>query len=202
MIDELGTNITSILSDFNSLSNSSSVYNTTSTPSSIPMKAEGLYSIQSLNFLFSPTVDKIVDTLLDICINGNFDNALTKLDQFVQMFNKMGVGQGFFNGEIGSHVITTIKASVNSMKFNRTSNKIKKVLIVLKNLKREAKKFKDPIQRQKYEDALYAINSIITVIAQIYKHREKLNARVLRGLSNIVFESTNDETIQIGKITY
>ena len=163
MIDELGTNITSILSDFNSLSNSSSVYNTTSAPSSIPMKAEGLYSIQSLNFLFSPTVDKIVDTLLDICINGKFENALSKLDQFVQMFNKMGVGQGFFNGEIGSHVITTIKASVNSMKFNRTTSKIKKVLIVLKNLKREAKKFKDPIQRQKYEDALYAINSIFCI---------------------------------------
>lgn len=202
MIDNLGANINSIITDFNSLSTSASAYNMSKTYEPMKVQADGLYSIQSLNFLFSPTVDKIIDVLLDVCINGKFDLALNKLDQFVKMFDNMGIGQGFFNGQIGSHVITSIKASVNSMKFQKTNNKLKKVLIILRNLKRGAKKFKDPIQKQKYDDALYAINAIITVVAQIYRHRKKLNDKVLKGLGHIVFESIDDEIIQIGKITY
>ena len=200
MLDDLGLNVTSALSDINSLSNSSNIYAQSDIGKKVDLKVDGLYSIQSLNFLFSPTIDKTIDLLLDVCINGKFDVALGKLSQFIGMFDSMGIGQGLFNGQIGSHVIQVIKDSVNSMKFAKTKNKIKKVLLVIKNLQRQIKKYKDPEMRKKYEEAVYAIKSVISVIAQLYKHRKSINDNVLRGLGNIVFESNEDEIIYINKI--
>ena len=113
----------------------------------------------------------------------------------------MGIGTGFFNGRIGGRVVETIKNSVNSVKFQKTSSKIKKVLLILKNLKRNIKTYNDPIERQKYEEALYAIKSVISVIATIYKNRKKINGKVVKGLNNIIFEET-DETIKIDKVTF
>lgn len=202
MLDELSLNVTSALSDLNSLSNSSSIYAKSDVGQHVNLNIDGLGSIQSLNFLFSPTMDKAIDLLLDVTINGKFDIALEKLNQFVKMFDSMGIGQGLFNGQIGSHVIQTIRASVNSIKFQKTSSKIKKALLVLKNLQKQVKKFKDPEMKQKYEDAVYAIKSIVSVIAQLYKYRKKINDKVLKGLGTIVFESEDNEVIQIGKIAY
>lgn len=202
MIDELSLNVNSALTDMKELSDSSNQYNKSNTGSSVDLKIDGLFSVQSLNFLFSPSVDKMIDVLLDVCINGEFSEALSKLDQFVKMFDSMGVGSGFFNGRVGSHIINIIRSSVNSIKFQKTSSKIKKVLLVLKNLKKQLNKVKDPVVKQQYEDAVYAIKSIIKVIALLYKQRKTVNSRVIRGLNNLVFESENDDIITISKIAY
>ena len=201
MFDDFSTNVMTALSDLQDLSKSSSEYNNVSLQP-VDLKIDGADSIKTMSFLFSPSVDKMVDALLDVCINGKFDVALEKLNQFVKMFDSMGVGQGFFNGQVGSHIIAVIKSSVNSVKFQKTSSKIKKTLIVLKNLKRQAKRFNDLEVRQKYQDAIYAISSVIQVIASLYRQRNKINSRVLKGLNNVVFESEEDDVIKLGKITF
>ena len=201
MIDDLSSNVIDVMSSLSSLSKSPEAYDNSNTGQSVNLNANGLSSVNALNFLFSPSVDKLIDNLLDVCINGKFDVVLNQLQKLVKSFDAMKIGQGLFNGQIGSHVIETIERSVKSLKFQKTASKIKKVLLVLKNLKKQANHFKDPVVREKYEQAIYAIKSLIQVIAGIYKNRKKINDKVLKGLGNIVFESEDDE-IQISKITF
>lgn len=201
MYDELSTNVMSALTDLKEIDYTSDIYKQNKTPEFISTQIDGIPSIKAIDFLFSPQIDKVIDTLLDVCINGKFDAMLDGLSRFVKTFDGMGIGTGFFNGRIGGRVVETIKNSVNSVKFQKTSSKIKKVLLILKNLKRNIKTYNDPIERQKYEEALYAIKSVISVIATIYKNRKKINGKVVKGLNNIIFEET-DETIKIDKVTF
>ena len=201
MYDELSTNVMSALTDLKEIDHTSDIYKQNKTPEFISTQIDGIPSIKAIDFLFSPQIDKVIDTLLDVCINGKFDAMLDGLSRFVKTFDGMGIGTGFFIGRIGGRVVETIKNSVNSVKFKKTSSKIKKVLLILKNLKRNIKTYNDPIERQKYEEALYAIKSVISVIATIYKNRKKINGKVVKGLNNIIFEET-DETIKIDKVTF
>ena len=201
MYDELSTNVMSALTDLKEIDHTSDIYKQNKTPEFISTQIDGIPSIKAIDFLFSPQIDKVIDTLLDVCINGKFDAMLDGLSIFVKTFDGMGIGTGFFNGRIGGRVVETIKNSVNSVKFQKTSSKIKKVLLILRNLKRNIKTYTDPVEKQKYEEALYAIKSIISVIATIYKNRKKINGKVVKGLNNIIFEET-DETIKIDKVTF
>lgn len=201
MYDELSTNVMSALTDLKEIDHTSDIYKQNKTPEFISTQIDGIPSIKAIDFLFSPQIDKVIDTLLDVCINGKFDAMLDGLSRFVKTFDSMGIGTGFFNGRIGGRVVETIKSSVNSVKFQKTSSKIKKVLLILKNLKRNIKTYNDPIERQKYEEALYAIKSVISVIATIYKNRKKINGKVVKGLNNIIFEET-DDVIKIDKVTF
>lgn len=201
MYDELSTNVMSALTDLKEINHTSDIYRQNKTPEFISAQIDGIPSIKAIDFLFSPQIDKVIDTLLDVCINGKFDTMLDGLSRFVKTFDSMGIGTGFFNGRIGGRVVETIKSSVNSVKFQKTSSKIKKVLLILKNLKRNIKTYNDPIERQKYEEALYAIKSVISVIATIYKNRKKINGKVVKGLNNIIFEET-DDVIKIDKVTF
>lgn len=201
MYDELSTNVMSALTDLKEIDHTSDIYKQNKTPEFISAQIDGIPSIKAIDFLFSPQIDKVIDTLLDVCINGKFDTMLDGLSRFVKTFDSMGIGTGFFNGRIGGRVVETIKSSVNSVKFQKTSSKIKKVLLILKNLKRNIKTYNDPIERQKYEEALYAIKSVISVIATIYKNRKKINGKVVKGLNNIIFEET-DDVIKIDKVTF
>lgn len=200
-ISNTTTDVLSAMTDLKNLEQSANVYKTETIPSGINMSLSGIGSERAIAFLFSPNIDKLIDNILDICINGKFDVLNDMINKLVGYCDTMGIGSGFFGGKIGSNVILTIKNSVNSIKFQKTASKIKKVLLVLKNLQKTAKTYKDPVERQKYEDAIYAIKSVVSIVATLYKNRAKINGRVIKGINNIIFEDTECETIEISKVT-
>lgn len=165
------------------------------------MSFAGLSDAKGLNLLFSPVIDKAIDNVLDMFITGNFDSVLSKLDNISNVLSNGGVGEGLFTGEISQRIITSIKNSMQSYKFNKTGSKIKKALIVLKNLKAQAKQIVNPETRKKFEDAMYALNAILKTLKSLYKNRKFVNDRLISGIHNLVKED-EDKPITLIKVTW
>ena len=165
------------------------------------MSFAGLSDAKGLNLLFSPVIDKAIDNVLDMFITGNFDSVLSKLDNISNVLSNGGVGEGLFTGEISQRIIASIKNSMQSYKFNKTGSKIKKALIVLKNLKAQAKQIVNPETRKKFEDAMYALNAILKTLKSLYKNRKFVNDRLISGIRNLVKED-EDKPITLMKVTW
>ena len=165
------------------------------------MSFAGLSDAKGLNLLFSPVIDKAIDNVLDMFITGNFDSVLSKLDNISNVLSNGGVGEGLFTGEISQRIIASIKNSMQSYKFNKTGSKIKKALIVLKNLKAQAKQIANPETRKKFEDAMYALNAILKTLKSLYKNRKFVNDRLISGIHNLVKEN-EDTPITLMKVTW
>lgn len=165
------------------------------------MSFAGLSDAKGLNLLFSPVIDKAIDNVLDMFITGNFDSVLSKLDNISNVLSNGGVGEGLFTGEISQRIIASIKNSMQSYKFNKTGSKIKKALIVLKNLKAQAKQIVNPETRKKFEDAMYALNAILKTLKSLYKNRKFVNDRLISGIHNLVKED-EDTPITLIKVTW
>ena len=165
------------------------------------MSFAGLSDAKGLNLLFSPVIDKAIDNVLDMFITGNFDSVLSKLDNISNVLASGGVGEGLFTGEISQRIIASIKNSMQSYKFNKTGSKIKKALIVLKNLKAQAKQIVNPETRKKFEDAMYALNAILKTLKSLYKNRKFVNDRLISGIHNLVKED-EDKPITLIKVTW
>lgn len=165
------------------------------------MSFSGLSDAKGLNLLFSPVIDKAIDNVLDMFITGNFDSVLSKLDNISNVLSNGGVGEGLFTGEISQRIIASIKNSMQSYKFNKTGSKIKKALIVLKNLKAQAKQIVNPETRKKFEDAMYALNAILKTLKSLYKNRKFVNDRLISGIRNLVKEG-EDTPITLVKVTW
>lgn len=167
-------------------------------PQHMSLQIDGISSTGGIDLLFAPYIDKIMDKLLDLFITGDYEQILEKLNNITSIFSKGGVGRGFFDGEVSQTIINSIKNSTRSLNYNKTNSKIKKALIIVRNLKRQMKRISDPETRKKYEDAVYALTALTKMLKSIYKNRKYLNDRVLKGLKNFVFES--NETVKIEKI--
>lgn len=173
-------------------------YNDQEIPQHMSLQIDGISSTGSIDLLFAPYIDKIMDKLLDLFITGDYEQILEKINNITSIFSKGGVGRGFFDGEVSQTIINSIKNSTRSLNYNKTNSKIKKALIIVRNLKRQMKRIPDPETRKKYEDAVYALTALTKMLKSIYKNRKYLNDRVLKGLKNFVFES--NETVKIEKI--
>lgn len=167
-------------------------------PQHMNLQIDGISSTGGIDLLFAPYIDKIMDKLLDLFIRGDYNQILDKLNNITSIFSKGGIGRGFFDGEVSKTIINSIKNSTRSLNYNKTNSKIKKALIIVRNLKRQMRRIPDPETRKKYEDAVYALTALTKMLKSIYKNRKYLNDRVLKGLKNFVFES--NETIKIEKI--
>lgn len=167
-------------------------------PQHMNLQIDGISSTGGIDLLFAPYIDKIMDKLLDLFITGDYNQILDKLNNITSIFSKGGIGRGFFDGDVSKTIINSIKNSTRSLNYNKTNSKIKKALIIVRNLKRQMRKIPDPETRKKYEDAVYALTALTKMLKSIYKNRKYLNDRVLKGLKNFVFES--NETVKIEKI--
>ena len=167
-------------------------------PQQMNLQIDGISSTGGIDLLFAPYIDKIMDKLLDLFISGDYNQILDKLNNITSIFSKGGIGRGFFDGDVSKTIINSIKNSTRSLNYNKTNSKIKKALIIVRNLKRQMRKIPDPETRKKYEDAVYALTALTKMLKSIYKNRKYLNDRVLKGLKNFVFES--NEIVKIEKI--
>lgn len=161
-------------------------------PSNMSFLLQGIGdSPNSLNFLFSNNLDKVIDKFFNMAMDGEFDSLIKGLDKLATMSNKAGIGSNtVFEGPIGSGIIKNIQSTVNSVKFQKMKifKMTRQLSLVVRNLKKESKKIKDPVMKKKNEDAIYAIQKLIKVAAIVYRNRKIVDDRLKVGIKNIVTE--------------
>ena len=63
--------------------------------------------------------------------------------------------------------------------------------MVIKNLKQQARHIDDKEVKRKYLESIYALKRVLRLVAKVYKARLLIDAKVKRGLRNIIKESYN-----------
>lgn len=196
LIDDINDNIEAMLSQSNDDTGNEDL------PSDMEILVSGIVDIKALNHLFSGNIDKILQKLFDLVLTGDFETVLKNIEPLADSFMTAGItgGKQPFSGKISTSLLNSIQSSMESRKFNTMKSKLRKVLLVSKNLKRNAKNIKDPIEKKKYLDAAYAIHKTVVMASKIYKTRRLVNNRVKRGLNTLVNES--HEVVHIERITW
>ena len=187
---EFMSSMMSIMSCMNDMTADSKDVKPTNLP--LSLNIDGLYSSKSLEFLFSAVSDGLIDKMLDAFNSGDYNAVIELCKKFADILNQMGVGNGIFQGEISNRVIHVIQSSVNSVKFNKTKTKLKKALLIVKNLKKQARYISDKETREKYLNAVMALKTMVNVINNVYENRKKINKEVVNGLKSLVFESAKE----------
>ena len=176
-------------------------------PSNFEIMVRGISSRSALDMLFSPKIDDLLNNLFKQIETGNFDKILSNQDSIEQLMNSL-FGEGSFKGPVSQSVLNSISATVQSRRYQEMKSNLgksmvalKKSNLVLKNLQKNKKQFKDkPEEYKKYKDAVYAIKQVLKFAARIYRNRKIINKKVFDGLNNIVhenfdFEMDNDEML-------
>jgi hypothetical protein len=158
-------------------------------PSDISILLSGVSGNSGMSFLFSPKVDQMIDSLMNIVISGNWDQYLNNEDSMKSLLSSMGFGKGAFEGKVSRTVIGAIQQSTNSAKYMKAKSKLHRILIIIRNLKSHKKDFATKEEKKQYNDAIYAIKHILWIIYKIYKNRRLINDKVWAGTRNIVYES-------------
>ena len=165
-------------------------------PSNFEIIFSGVSNEIGIQTLFSDKVDAAIGKLFDAIVSGNFDTALNGANKFEDILNRSNIsGDQAFEGELSKRIMNVISNSVSSSKFNKTKSNIKKALLVLKDLNKDAKTEKDPEKRKKLMDASFAIKRVLTIVMKIYKMRKKITVRVKNGINTIVNEDTINEVL-------
>ena len=166
-------------------------------PSNFKLLLTGVSDSRAIDFLFSHNIDKMLDRLFDLVGSGNIEKILNNEDKMKEIFKDLGFGEGSFEGPVSKAVLTSIKASIDSARFAKVKSNMSRALLVMKNLERQSRYFKEPEQRKKYDEAIYAVKQIMKFAAKLYKNRKIITSKVFDGLNNIVREeSFNDEALE------
>ena len=176
-------------------------------PSNFEIMVRGISSPSALDMLFSPKIDDLLNNLFKQIETGNFDKILSNQDSIEQLMTSL-FGEGSFKGPVSQSVLNSISATIQSRRYQEMKSNLgksivtlKKINLVLKNLQKNKKQFKDkPEEYKKYKDAVYAIKQVLKFAARIYRNRKIINKKVFDGLNNIVhenfdFEMDNDEML-------
>jgi hypothetical protein len=164
-------------------------------PSNLQIMLSGVNNSRAIDFLFSSNLDKLLDKLMNSLESGDIEKVLQNEEQLEKIFSSLGFGEGTFKGPVSKRIIQSIQSSVDSKKFNTMTSKLKKIRLIIVNLKRQSRFLKDSELQKKYNDAVYAIEKVIKLIAKIYRNRRIISKRVFDGLSNIVNEDFIPEEV-------
>lgn len=167
-------------------------------PSALEIVIPGISNIKSLTTLFSSSVDDVLSGAFKAISNGDIDKAVSSLEHMSEILNKVGIGEGCFKGPVSKTIINTIIDSTNDFKYHQIKSHIsdsltslKKINYILKQLKKKTNDFADKETREKYKDSVYALKKAVRIAIKIYKNRNLVNKRVLRGLKNIITEDVD-----------
>jgi phosphomevalonate kinase len=163
-------------------------------PSNLSLMLGGISNSKALDMIFSSRVDTLIEKLMDLIMSGklltDIEKFLKNEDDLRELLTSLGFGEGSFKGPVSQRLVKAAQKAVDSPKFNKLKNDSKKVVFIYKKLKLESLKLlKNPEEYKKYNQALKAIRKILSLINQIYKNR----AKIVRGLSTIVNENTQED---------
>jgi hypothetical protein len=166
-------------------------------PSNLQLMLSGVTNSKAIDFLFSANLDKLIEKLLNMLESGEIEKILQNEEKMNNLFGSVGIGRGTFKGPVSKSIIQNIQRSLDSKKFNNMKSKLRKIQLIIKNLRKQAKYLKDPELQKKYKEAVYAIEKVIKLVASIYRNRRIISKRVLDGLTNIVKEDyIPEETLE------
>jgi hypothetical protein len=165
-------------------------------PSNIELMLPGIPAVKSLNFLFSGKLDQLLDTLFNLIISGDFEKIVKSEEDLKDFLKSTGIGTGSFEGPVSRAVITSIQSSINSAKFAKLEDKAKQAVLISKNLKKNRKNIKDKEQLKKYNEAVFAIESVVKLFAKIYKNRKFIHNKIYKGLYNVVNENLDNTVVE------
>jgi hypothetical protein len=159
-------------------------------PSNLSLMLTGLGSPKALDKLFSSRLDTLLEKLMDLIMTGelmtNIEKFFSNEKDIKEFFETMGFGEGSFEGPVSKTILQSVQDSIESEKYKKAKSDTDKIRAVYKDLKIKWFSFwNKPKERKKFEEAMYAIEKILKIVAQVYKNRVKL----LKGLGNIVTES-------------
>lgn len=141
-----------------------------------------------LKFIFDTKLDRTIDNLLNKFLSGDFDAIDQYSDLIKKVFESVGIGEDAFTGPVSQTLLDTLSNSINSINFNTTKSKIRKCMLITKNLKQRAKTIDNKEMKKKYLEAVYALKQTLKFIAKVYKNRRILTNRVRRGLQIAIHE--------------
>ncbi len=133
---------------------------------------QGVGSLQSLSFLFSPTVTNYVMNLLDSLMNKNYSSLVD--DKILKNLNldKVEFGDGYSTrSKITSNFANGILKSLNNVNESKLKNKLLLINKFIGNLKRHSKTIEDKIQRQEYMQDVKSFMKVIGIIKNIVSNR-------------------------------
>jgi hypothetical protein len=191
VIDNINTSIESMRS------NEKEEIKNSDLPSNLQLMLSGVTNSKAIDFLFSANLDKLIEKLLNMLESGEIEKILQNEEKMNNLFGSVGIGRGTFKGPVSRSIIQNIQRSLDSKKFNNMKSKLRKIQLIIKNLRKQAKYLKDPELQKKYKEAVYAIEKVIKLVASIYRNRRIISKRVLDGLTNIVKEDyMPEETLE------
>jgi len=160
-------------------------------PSNMNLMLSGVSNSRAVDFLFSKNLDKVMDQLMSLVMSGDIEKILSSEAELKEILKAVGFGDDSFKGPISRSVMRSIKLSTDSKKFNSTTNSIKKVMLVMKNLKRQGKHIVDKEQKRKYDEAVYAIKQVVKMVSKVYKNRKLIKDKFYKGVNHIVNEEND-----------
>ena len=143
---------------------------------------------RALQFIFDTKLDRVIDNLLNKVMIGDYSDIEMYANMIKKVFDTMGIGEGAFEGPVSQALMRNITNSLNSIDFSVTKSKIKKCMILIRNLKYQSKFIKDKEVKRKYLEAVHALKQTLKFIAKVYKDRRIITNRVMTGLKYAVQE--------------
>lgn len=161
---------------------------TNNLPSNLSIMLSGVSDQIGIQTLFSPKVDSVLNGLFDNIMSGKFDSVISGATNLNDLVDSLGdrIGENYFKGDISKRLLGTISNSINSQQFVNTKSKMKKALLVIKDVKQEGKTITDKGEKKKFDQAVYALKKTMKVAITIYKQRKKITDRVIKGLKYAV----------------
>lgn len=171
-------------------------------PSTLEIMVSGVTDSKAIEVLFSPNIDKLINSMFAQIEKGEFDKILENKESMEKLLDSI-FGKGSFKGPVSNLILKNVDATVQSKKFQDMKTNMKGVLkvlkqknLIIKNLTIGKKNLKDNTEiYKKYSDAIYAIKKVLKFAERVYRNRKIINRKVYNGLNNIVHEDYFDQTL-------
>lgn len=188
----------SINSSIESIRNTKQDISEIEVPSDFKIQMMGVKNSKALDFIFDMKLDKTIDNFMNKFMSGDFADIEKGMVTIKKVFELMGLGQGAFEGPVSKTLMQNMMNSMNTIKFAKTKNMLGKCLVIVKNLKKQAKDIDNPKIREKYKEAIRALKELLRFISKIYLNRKILSKRVITGLKMVVQESAENPNYEDG----
>lgn len=183
MIDSINSNINSLDSTRKAIRGNRTGNRISDTH--LYLKMAGLENTKAAQLLFDTRIDTVIDGVVNKFVSGDFSDVEKYSDVIAKVFEDVGLGKNSFKGPVSQIFVQNLINTMDSMDFGKAKGNIEKMMLVLRNMKRQASAIDDHAIRRKYRDAIKAFRKILPILAKVYKDRRIF----ANALHNIVNES-------------
>jgi hypothetical protein len=133
---------------------------------------QGVGSLQTLSFLFSPAVTNYVMNLLDSIMNKNYSKLVDDKTLKAMNLDKIEFGGNYSTkSKITSNFANGIKRSLDKVNSSKLKSKLLLVGKFIKDLKRFGKSISDKAEKQEYLEDVDALIKVIGIVKNIVANR-------------------------------